>query len=404
MFSRRLPRNFAPNEITRLLEKKRQSGVRIFDLTESNTTRVGLSAAGSEELRALADARNAVYEPHPFGMPAAREAIARYYAERAEKRGANAAAGSPDASAGGEPLPSPEDLVLTASTSEAYAHLLRLLCNPGDEILAPRPSYPLFEPLAAAESVGVETYRLTYDGRWVLDVDSLEAAISRRTRAVVVVQPGNPTGSCLSREEAERVGILCAERRSPLISDEVFGDFPRPPARAPLPSLGSERRALTFTLGGLSKLCGMPQMKLAWIALSGPPKEKERAMKGLEWIADLFLSVSTPVQNALPRLLEARHEFQRALRRRIEVNLARLHALGNERPIFRVLEAEGGWNALLSTPTEANDFALTALREHNVFVHPGHFYEIAQDACVVLSLLPDPALFEEAVGRLGELA
>ncbi len=382
MTTRRLPREFTPNEITALLEEKRRSGERILDLTESNPTKVGLAGAGRAELQALADPRGASYKPDPRGAPAAREAIARYYEER------------------GGPAVSPGDLVLVASTSEAYAHLFRLLCEPGDEILVPRPSYPLFEPLAALEGVGVEHYRLAYHDRWKLDLDSLEAGLSKRTRAIVLVQPNNPTGSCLSAGEVDQVVSLCGERGIAIISDEVFGDFPWPPSTSLLPSLLGEGRALTFVLSGLSKLCGMPQLKVAWIAVAGPEAARRDALRRLEWIADLFLSVSTPVQLALPKLLAARHPFQAAVRRRLETNLSRLRAPGNERSGFRILEGDGGWSAVLGTPPVAGDFALDALRTRNVLVHPGHFYDAAQDGSVVVSLIPEPKVFEEGIALL----
>jgi alanine-synthesizing transaminase len=381
MPTRRLPREFTPNEITALLEEKRRSGARILDLTETNPTRVGLAGAGPAELRALADPRGAVYEPHPRGIQTAREAVARYYAERPSHV-------------------SPDDLVLVASTSEAYAHLFRVLCESGDEILVPRPSYPLFEPLAALEDVRVDRYRLAYHDGWRLDMDSLEAALSPRTRAVVVVQPNNPTGSCLSPGEISEVDSLCAERGIAIISDEVFADFPWPPAAAALPSLLGDRRALTFALSGLSKLCGMPQMKVAWIALAGPHALRREAMQRLEWIADLFLSVSTPVQLALPTLLETRGRFQAAVRDRLATNLARLRAPGDGSRAFRVLEGEGGWSAMLATPPASRDFALEALAKKDVLVHPGHFYDVAEDGCVVVSLLPEPDTFDQALKRL----
>ncbi len=379
---RRFPSEFTPNEITALLERRRRAGARILDLTQSNPTRVGLGGAGPGELQALADPRGAAYDPDPRGLPEAREAIARYYAER----GAGV---------------SPGDLVLTASTSEAYTHLFRLLCEPGDEILVPRPSYPLFEPLAALGDVRVERYRLACHERWCLDVDSVEAALSPRTRAIVLVQPNNPTGSCFSAGELAGVEALCAERGIAIISDEVFGDFPWSASVGPLPTLLGERAATTFVLSGISKLCGMPQLKLAWIALAGPVPARREAMPRLEWIADLFLSVSAPVQLALPKLLEARRPFQTAVRARLEENLARLRALATADPAFRVLAADGGWSAVLATPTRAGDFAMEALSKHDVLVHPGHFYDIAQDGFVVVSLLPEPQVFEEALGRLG---
>jgi len=389
MPSRRLPPEFTPNEITALLHAKRGSGVRILDLAESNPTRAGLIATGPAELQALSDPGGARYEPDPRGALAAREAVARYYGERE--------------GAGVSPV-SPDDVVLVSSTSEAYAHLLRLLCDPGDEIVVPRPSYPLFEPLAALEDVRVEHYRLAHDGRWQLDMDSLEAAVGERTRAVVLVQPNNPTGSCLTPGELAGVESLCAERGIAIVSDEVFGDFPWPPAKASLPSLAGERRTPTFVLSGLSKLCGMPQMKVAWIAAFGPATERRDALQRLEWIADLFLSVSTPSQIALPKLLEARHPFQAAVRQRLGANLARLRALGNAGKGFRVLEGEGGWNAVLETPATPGDFALEALEKRDVLLHPGHFYDIAQEGRAIVSLLPEPGIFEEAIARLGSVA
>ena len=391
MLSRRVPHDYTPNEITRLLAEKRRAGVPILDLTETNPTRAGLSVTGATELAALADPRGAFYDPDPRGSAGAREAVARYYMERAR------------ASGGGEGTLSPEDLVLVASTSEAYAHLFRVLCEEGDEVVAPRPSYPLFEPLASLEGVRLQTYRLTYDpsgSGWRLDLDSLEAALGPRTRAVVLVQPNNPTGSCLSSEEIARVEDLCATRGIAIISDEVFGDFPWPPRARPLPSILGDRRTLTFVLGGLSKLCGMPQMKLGWIALAGPAEAKREAHRGLEWIADLFLSVSTPVQIALPTLLKARDGFRDRVARRLEANLARLHELGNRNADFAVLEGEGGWSATIATPAVAEEYALAALRDQDVLLHPGHFYDFPHDGHVVVSLLPQTEIFAEAVRRL----
>jgi len=382
MPNRRFPAEFTPNEITGLLERKKRSGARILDLTETNPTRVGLGGAGPAELRALACERGARYEPDPRGNRSAREAVARYYEERGD-------------------LVSPDDVLLVASTSEAYAHLLRALCEPGDEILVPRPSYPLFEPLAALEDVRVEPYRLAYHQGWRLDIDSVEGAITPRARALVAVQPNNPTGSCLAPAEIGALDTLCADRALAIISDEVFGDFPWPPATTPLRSLVGERKALTFVLSGLSKVCGMPQMKLGWIVAAGPAGSSEEAMRRLEWIADLFLSVSGPVQQALPALLDARRPFQAAVHGRIDRNLARLRNAG---PSFRVLEAEGGWSAVLATPPRIADFALRALSEADVLVHPGHFYDVAEDACVVVSLLPEPPVFDEAVARMQRIA
>jgi aspartate/methionine/tyrosine aminotransferase len=269
--------------------------------------------------------------------------------------------------------------------------------------VVPRPSYPLFEPLAALEDVRVEHYRLSFHDRWSLDLDSLEGAISPRTRAVVLVQPNNPTGSCLSASETEAVVSLCAERGIAILSDEVFGDFPWPSAKGPLPSLLGTSGALTFVLSGLSKVCGMPQMKAAWIVTQGPEAGKRESLRRLEWIADLFLSVSTPVQVALPRFLASRGPFQESVRKRLETNLARLASLEASGAGFRFLRGQGGWSAVLQTPSGSPDLAMEALARADVLLHPGHFYDIAPEGAVVVSLLTEPAILEEGLGRIRRL-
>jgi hypothetical protein len=397
MLSRRVPRTSEPNAWARLLEQRRESGARLLDLSEANPTRVGLSGAGEAELAALADPAGARYEPDPRGSRVAREAVSGYYAAR------------------GITVP-PEQVVLTAGTSEAYAHLFRLLCDPGDEVLAPRPGYPLFEPLAALEGVGLGAYGLAYDGRWHLDRDSLERAIGTRTRLTIAVEPNHPTGTCLSAEDRAFVATLCGRHGLALVSDEVFGDFPwpdigtceaRPPgprARTTLPSLLDGAVVPTFVLSGLSKVCGMPQMKLSWIAVAGPERERDRAIAGLEWIADLFLSVSTPVQAALPRLLAARHAFQARVRERIAGNLALLARSLEACPELDLLRAEGGWVATLRLPRRRSEeeWVLGLLRR-DVVVHPGHFYDFADEAYVVVSLIVEPRVFAEGLARMESL-
>lgn len=386
MLSRRLPHDLEPNAWARFLEECRAGGTRLLDLTETNPTRAGLGGAGAEELAALAQAGSARYEPDARGSRAARESVAGYYADR------------------GAAVP-PEHIVLTASTSESYAHLFRLLADPGGVFLVPSPSYPLFEPLAALEGVRLRPYRLAYDGDWHLDRHSLETAFAGDVRGVIVVQPNHPTGSCLDAEERALLETLCERHGAAIVADEVFGDFPRPGRDAPLPSFAGGSRVPTFVLSGLSKVCGMPQMKLGWIAAGGPAAAREEALRGLEWIADLFLSVSTPVQVALPTLLAAREAFQRRLRARLAANLARLDALIARRPELQVLPAEGGWAAVLRVPRQRSEeeWAL-GLIARGVVVHPGHFYDIAGEGYLVLSLLPEPAVFDAAVGRIEEFA
>jgi aspartate/methionine/tyrosine aminotransferase len=419
IFSRRLPRSFDPNPLARLLEERRRAGAPLIDLTESNPTRVGLSPSGAEIAAALPAAVAARYDPHPAGIPAAREAVARYYADR----GADV---------------DPARIVLTSSTSEAYAHLFRLLGDPGDEFLVPRPSYPLFEPLAAMECVTLAPYPLRYEGRWGIDVACLEAAAGPRTKGVIVVSPNNPTGSFARPDEALAVEDFCAGRGLALIADEVFGDFafedagPRretfaaAPARvarggAPQPRAGARPAApLTFVLSGLSKVAGLPQMKLAWILVSGPdptagpaaardgvppPPAVGEAMARLEWIADAFLSVSAPVQLALPELLGARHAFQRRARERVAQNRRALSEALAARPEIEALCAEGGWSAVLRLPrTRSEEEWAAALLSRGVLVHPGHFYDFEEEAYLVVSLLPEPDVFAEGVRTLASLA
>jgi alanine-synthesizing transaminase len=386
MLSRRVPHDLEPNEWARFLEKCRTGGAPLLDLTETNPTRVGLGGAGPEELAALARAEGARYEPDARGSRAAREAVAGYYADRGT-------------------TVSPDHLVLTASTSESYAHLFRLLADPGGVFLVPSPSYPLFEPLAALEGVNLRPYRLAYDGAWHLDRHSLEEAFAADVRGVIVVQPNHPTGSCLDADERALLETLCERHGAAIVADEVFGDFPRPGRDAPLPGFSGGFRVPTFVLSGLSKVCGMPQMKLGWIVAGGPGAAREEALHGLEWIADLFLSVSTPVQVALPTLLAARGAFQRRMHERLATNLARLDALIARRPELQVLPAEGGWAAVLRVPRQRSEeeWAL-GLIARGVVVHPGHFYDIAGEGYLVLSLIPEPDRFAAGLARIEEFA
>lgn len=387
MISHRLPSERAPNAWARALEARRGAGGRLIDLTESNPTRVGLAGADAAALAALAAPEGTRYEPDPRGLPAARGAIARDYVAR----------GTPIAA---------EHLVLTASTSEAYAHLFRMLADAGETVLVPTPSYPLFEPLAQLEAVRPAPYRLGYDGTWHLDRGSLEAAIASAetpVRVLVVVQTNHPTGSCLSAEEMAYVEGLCERHRIAIISDEVFGDFAWARAGAPLPGFIGRERVPTFVLSGLSKVCGMPQLKLGWIAVSGPRPEREEALEGLEWIADLFLSVSTPVQLALPRLLEARRPFQSRVHERIAANLDLIAGLTRRRPEVTRLAAQGGWVAILKLPARRSgeEWALELLRR-DVVVHPGHFYDVPGEATLVVSLIVESPAFGEGMERIAD--
>ena len=392
LLSGRVPESFEPNDLSRLIAEGRLAGRRLLDLTESNPTRVGLSALDDETRASLAPAALSRYEPDPRGLPAARAAVAGYLTERA------ALAGHPLVGAF-----DPDDVVLTAGTSEAYARLFRLLCNPGDRVLAPRPSYPLFAPLAAAEGVELATYRLVYEGRWRPDFDSLEAAIGRGTRAVIAVEPNNPTASALAPDEAEALVAICERAGLSLVSDEVFGDFPWSPRRAPLPGLLGERPVPTFVLGGISKLCGLPQLKLGWIAVAGPERARREALLGLEWIADLFLTVGRAVELALPRLLAGRGAFHGRAAARIRENLAALDRLSRGTAGFERLSGDGGWTAVVRwSDLTGRDLGGTAALERGVHLHPGHFYDLPDDRYAAVSLLPEPATFGAAMERLLE--
>ena len=330
--------------------------------------------------------RGEVYEPDPKGNVRAREAIARELAP-------------PEVSI------DPQHVVLAASTSEAYAHLFRLLADPGDNVLVPSPSYPLVPPIAALESVEVRHYPLAYEGRWRIDREELASRIDGCTRAIVVVQPNNPTGSSANAEERAALFDLAERNNLAILCDEVFLEFPRPGRREPLRSfLAEEERALCFVMNGISKCCGLPQMKLAWIIVRGPEELRAKAIAGLEWISDLFLSVSTPAQEAFPQWLAGRGEFQRLVQTRIAHNLETIRGMISRRPEISLLDGDGGWSAVLRLPEvrSEEEWALELLR-HGVAIHPGHFYDFDGGAHLVLSLLPREKDFARGMEILQEV-
>ena len=372
MLSRRIPDLRAPNAWSLRLAALRAVGGLVADLTEANPTRTGLSPL-AEAAAALALAPTLPYEPAPLGMHSARAAVAS------------------SLSAPGAEV-QPEQIALMPSTSDAYAHLFRLMADPGDTVLAPAPSYPLCEPIARAEGVRVRHYPLAFDGRWHLDRGALEA-LSPGARALVLVEPNHPTGSYLDAEDRAFAEDLAVRHDLALIVDAVFADFARDPVR-PLPSWSGERRAPTFVLGGLSKRCGLPHLKLGWIAVAGPEAARREALAGLEWLADLFLGVAAPVQYALPQLLALRHVFASRVAERIATNLAHVARLTAAHPECTLLPADGGWSAVLRVPATRTDEAWAlALLERGVAVHPGHFYDFAAGEHLVVSLIVEPATF-----------
>ncbi len=379
MLSRRLTWDQPTNRISLLLAKKRLDGAAILNLTESNPTHARLPYP-SGLLTPLADDRALSYEPTPKGLESARSAVAAYY------RGL------------GVEVPI-ERILLTASTSEAYSYLFKLLANPGDEILSPRPSYPLFEFLAGLSSVTIRQYPLRYDGSWHMDFRALEQAITEKTRAIVVVNPNNPTGSFLKREELEQLESIASSRGIAIISDEVFCDYGFQAMDNRALTLAGERRALTFSMSGLSKVAGLPQLKLGWIVASGP--QQDVALEALELIADTYLSVATPVQVALPSLLHAGRGIRKMIAERTAANLEHLRSAlvgsgGN------VLNVEGGWYGVVQVPRthSEEEWALRLLEEQDVVVQPGFFFDFESEAFLVVSLLTPQDTFAEGLRRL----
>ena len=383
MFSRRVPSNLTPNRLAVALARARADRRPLLDLTRSNPTRAGFDYP-PDLLAPLADARGLVYAPEPFGLREAREAVSADYARRGL-------------------AVSPGRIVLTASTSEAYSILFKSLCDPGDEVLVPRPSYPLFEHLTRLDAVNVVPYDLEYHGAWMVDLDGVARAVSPRTRALLVVHPNNPTGSFTKPIELARLSALCAARGIAVIADEVFADYELTPgAVAAAGRILGEPEALTFSLGGLSKSVGLPQVKLAWLGLGGPAALVDDALVRIELVCDTYLSVSTPVQVATGALLENGASIRRQIQSRIARNHRYLADAVGRHPACRLLLAEGGWYAAVRVPTlcPEEDLAIRLLEEDGVLVHPGYFYEFAHPSFLVISLLPPEAEFDEAVCRV----
>src|SRR5579885_1114421 len=364
MFSSRFRWDFRPNRITELLQQKRRAGTQILDLTESNPTRAGLQYP-QEILASLADPRALLYDPSPMGAREAREAVATYYSARGQKV-------------------SPDQILLTASTSEAYAYLFKLLTDPGASVLVPRPSYPLFEFLANMESVEVRLYPLRYHAGWTIDWQALAERLVEGARALVLVNPNNPTGSYVKKEELRKLVSLGL----PLISDEVFSDYALTEDPDRVATLAGVEDCLCFSLSGLSKVAGLPQMKLGWIVVSGPQNLRREAMERLEWIADTYLSVGTPVQCAAARMLQAGENVQQQIRNRTASNLAAA------RELFRgaaadLLAVEGGWYLVIQMPRirSEEEWAIDLLSRENLLLQPGFFYDFESEPFLVASLL-----------------
>jgi aspartate/methionine/tyrosine aminotransferase len=383
MFSRRLNWDFSSNRLSRLLEEKRAAGAEVLDLTESNPTRAGLDYPADEVLAALTDARSLTYDPQPLGLRSAREAVAAHY----HRRGVEV---------------SPEDLMLTASTSEAYSFLFKMLGDPGDRILIPRPSYPLFDYLASIESLAADSYSLVYDGCWSIDLETIRRGLSPRTRAILLVHPNNPTGSFVKKTERDALIALCQERKLALIVDEVFADYALEDDPTRWSSFVGESAVSTFVLSGLSKVAALPQMKLAWIWSGGPQGPLQEARQRLEQLGDLFLSVGAPVQHAAARFLDLAPAMQGAIRARLAENLTRLRsALPSPSPL-ELLRTEGGWYAVLrcSQVRSSEEWALAFLDSDDTLVHPGYLFDFPNEAYLVVSLLTPFGTFAQGIERV----
>ena len=400
MFSDRTNWKLAQNRFTTAVDEVRASGTKILDLTVSNPTRAGLHFDEQAILGALASPLALDYDPQSKGLRGAREAVAGYY--RAEH-------GIIDLDA--------EQIVLTTSTSEGYSFVFRLLCNAGDELLVPKPSYPLFEFLADLQDVRLVPYPLIYDHGWQMDFPSLQKAATEGTRGVVVVHPNNPTGSYVHAEEAGMLNSFCRERGLAVIVDEVFLDYGLKTSGAKtsaqeetnhgaaLPRIGQgdglqgsfagNQEVLTFTLSGLSKVAALPQMKVAWVVTSGPQELQAAALGRLEVIADTYLSMNAPIQWAVQTLLEQRKSVRSQLLQRVTENLREMDRQLAGQTNCQRLCVEGGWYAVLRVPVTRSDeeLAIELVREKAVLVHPGHFYDFPKDGYLVLSLITPRADF-----------
>jgi alanine-synthesizing transaminase len=382
-FSGRVAASLATNRLSHTLTQLRRAGIDIVDLTASNPTRAGFSYP-PDLLEPLGHPRALAYRPEPLGVIDARVAVAGDFARR------------------GIPV-DPQHIALTASTSEAYSLLFKVLCDPGDEVLVPQPSYPLFEHLTQLEAVSAVPYALEYHGRWSIDLCSVEKALTTRTRALLLVNPNNPTGNYVNAGDLAALAGLCGDRGIAVISDEVFADYElqddTPSGRG---VLTSHTDVLGFTLGGLSKTVGLPQAKLGWIAVSGDAKMIAEALPRLELACDTYLSVSTPVQLAAAEILARGAEVRQQIQHRVRANLTRCAGLVEKTPACTLLHAEGGWYGVVQVPSfmPEEELMLDLLVERAVLVHPGYFFDFPRESFLIVSLLTSENDFVDGMSRL----
>lgn len=375
-FSSRTAWNLEENSYARSIRLARESGRTLLDLTVSNPTACGFHYDAEAILSPLSSPAALSYDPDPRGMLFARESVAAYYSTHAA-------------------IIDPAHLNLTTSTSEAYGYLFRLLCNSGDEILVPQPSYPLFDYLADVEDVRLRPYPLFYDYGWWIDFDRLERSITPRTRAILLVHPNNPTGHATRRPERDRLEVLCQRHNLALIVDEVFLDYPHSSAKIESFTVGPHP-CLTFILSGISKIAGLPQMKVGWIVSRGPQALLHQALARLEVIADTFLSMNAPAQHALPQWLKLSGSIQQQILQRIAANQSILETSG-----IHPLQSDGGWSAVLRLPLVGIE-AGHLLDDEEVIVHPGSFYGISEPGRIVVSLITPSDVFSTGIKRIAK--
>lgn len=383
MFSNRTGWKIRPNRLSLELENLNKKRAPVLDLTESNPTRCGFEFYKNLPLEDLALPENKNYRPTPQGLKKTRETVAAYYKEKGAEI-------------------SPDQVILTASTSEAYAFLFRLLANPGDTVLVPTPSYPLFDFLADMNDVTLAPYHLSYDHGWHMPFENSAYDAAADAKALIAVHPNNPTGSFLKRSELRVLNQWACRQNAALISDEVFLDYGFEPSPDRVSTLAANTACLTFALGGLSKSLGLPQMKLGWITANGPETLLKTALERLEIIADTYLSVNTPVQNAAPGWLALRGGIQKEILARLKKNKNFLASKIKEAPACEMLAQEGGWYSVLKIPRTQSEeeWALEFLKKDGVYVHPGYFFNFEKEAFLVLSLLAEEKVFQEGVKRI----
>ncbi len=388
-FAKRTHWQLELNPLSVMLQTLREKNIFLIDLTESNPTACGFQYPKDKILTALSQEQNMVYAPCAQGSLEARRAVSRYY----QKKGITV---------------DPQQIFLTASTSEAYSYLFRLLMNPQEKVLVARPSYPLFQFLIELNDAQMEFYPLLYDrtqARWHIDFPILENLISPSIRLLILVNPNNPTGSFITQKEFKKLQELCVRQGMAIVSDEVFSDYALAENPNRVVSVAAQNRVLSFSLGGISKSLGLPQMKLGWIAINGPQDMVEEAAKRLEIILDTYLSVNTPVQNALAQWLSLQEEIQGEIRTRLKKNLEFLQqALTSfDQKYCRYLDCEGGWYAVVTLPSgklSEEEWVMDFLTKDHVYVHPGYFFDFNEEGYFVLSLLPDTTVFQEGLSRI----